>query len=89
MSDDIDPSPAVALVSITSDEADSGGGGGDRANDVQGAAVGTDDRSFSLRAERDGKGDGRVYTITYRATDAAGHQTLATATVTTPHDRGR
>jgi Tol biopolymer transport system component len=89
VSDDSDPSPTVTLVSIVSDEADSGGGNGGQPNDVQDAAVGTDDRAFSLRAERDGNGDGRVYTITYRATDAAGNQTLATATVTTPHDQGR
>jgi hypothetical protein len=33
-------------------------------------------------------GDGRVYTITYRAIDACGNSTEATATVTVPHDRG-
>ena len=33
------------------------------------AEYGTDDRSFKLRAERAGTGDGRVYTIQYSATD--------------------
>jgi hypothetical protein len=42
------------------------------------------DASFMLRAERLDGGDGRVYTITYRATDQAGHTTLATAVVTVP-----
>ena len=33
-------------------------------------------------------GDGCVYTITYRAIDACGNSTEATARVTVPHDRG-
>lgn len=81
------PNPTITLVSIVSNEPDAGLGDGDQPHDVQGAAVGTDDRAFFLRAERAGRGHGRVYTITYRATDAAGNQTLATATVTVPHDR--
>ncbi len=76
--------PVIELVSITSDEVDSGGGNGDQPNDIQDAVVGSDDRSFRLRAERLESGDGRVYTITYRATDQAGHTTLATAVVTVP-----
>jgi hypothetical protein len=76
--------PVIELVSIASDEGDSGGGNGDQPSDIQGAAIGTDDRSFMLRAERLESGDGRVYTITYRATDQAGNSTLATAFVTVP-----
>ena len=76
----------VTLLSITSDEPDSGGGDGDLPNDIQGGAFGTDDRAFSLRAECHESGDGRVYTITYRATDQAGNATLATAVVRVPHD---
>ena len=38
-----------------------------------------------LRSERSGKGSGRVYTITYSATDASGHTTVRQATVTVPH----
>jgi Tol biopolymer transport system component len=86
VSDDRDQNPVVELVSITSDEPDSGGGDGDLPNDIQGAAFATDDRSFLLRAERHESGDGRVYTITYRATDQAGNATLATAVVRVPHD---
>ncbi len=76
--------PVIELISITSDEADSGGGNGDQPNDIQGAVVGSDDRSFALRAERLESGDGRVYTITYRATDQVGNTTVATAVVTVP-----
>jgi hypothetical protein len=43
-----------------------------------------DDDTFALRAERSGTGTGRVYTITYQATDACGNSTIATATVAVP-----
>jgi hypothetical protein len=87
VSDDTDPNPTVTLVSITSSEPDNGLGDGDTLGDIQGAAFGTDDREFLLRAERSGKGDGRVYTVTYQARDAAGNTTTATAQVSVPHDK--
>ena len=37
-----------------------------------------------LRAERSGKGNGRIYTVTYRATDASNNTTTKTATVIVP-----
>jgi hypothetical protein len=82
VSDDADPNPAVILVSVTSDEPDSGTGDEDLPNDI----IILDDTHFRLRAERAEWGDGRVYTITYQATDACGNSTLATATVSVPHD---
>src|SRR5262249_62099428 len=48
------------------------------------AAFGTDDRQFLLRNERSGTGRGRIYTITYSATDASGNTTLRQTTVTVP-----
>ena len=78
---------SVVLTSITSNEPDNGLGDGDTANDIQGAVFGTYDTDFLLRAERSGKGSGRVYAITYTATDAAGNVTVATATVSVPHDQ--
>jgi hypothetical protein len=48
---------------------------------AQGATIGTLDTDFMLRAERSGKGNGRIYTITYSITDAAGNQSTAIATV--------
>jgi len=73
----------VELVSVTSSEPDNGLGDGDTANDI----VINADGSILLRAERSGRGDGRIYTITYRATDAAGNSTTASATVTVPHNK--
>ncbi len=86
VSDNCDPNPTVRLISITSNEPDNGLGDGDTANDIQDATTGTDDRSFSLRAERAGKGDGRVYTATYHSTDVSGNGTTAAEYVTVPHE---
>jgi hypothetical protein len=85
---DCDPAPTVELVSVTSNEPDNGLGDGDTAQDIAGASLGTDDRSVQVRAERSGLGTGRVYTFTYRVTDASGNATVASATVRVPHDQG-
>ena len=82
VSDICDPSPAIVLTSIVSNESDD-------ADDIQEADIGTEDYTFMLRAERAGGGDGRVYTITYTATDASGNSTTAIAIVVVPHDKGK
>lgn len=84
VTDECDPNPSVRLLSIASNEPDNGLGDGDTANDIQGATVGTDDRSFQLRAERAGSGSGRVYTVVYEATDASGNSATFTTTVVVP-----
>jgi hypothetical protein len=76
----------IELLSVMSDEPDNGTGDGDTANDIQDVQLGTDDRAILLRAERKGNGDGRVYTATYRVTDASGNVTDVTARVFVPHD---
>ncbi|MDQ6600373.1 lamin tail domain-containing protein [Bacillus salipaludis] len=53
-------------------------------DDIQDANYGTSDTEFKLRSERNGTGEGRVYTITYLAKDKAGNSTRTTATVTVP-----
>jgi len=78
---------SVELVSATSNEADNGKGDGNTDNDIQGADLGTDDRDVSLRAERSGNGDGRVYTLRYSAEDPSGNQSRGIARVSVPHDR--
>ncbi|MBM2815198.1 MAG: hypothetical protein HW421_1960 [Ignavibacteria bacterium] len=77
------------LESITSNEPDNGQGDGDTPNDIQNAGFNTEDLSFSLRAERSGNGNARVYTITYLATDASGNQARAMGYVTVPLNRSR
>jgi hypothetical protein len=84
-SDICDPSPSIQLISITSNEADDGLGDGDTTGDIQEADIGTNDTSFLLRAERSGTGTGRIYTVTYRATDASSNTTVKTATVFVRH----
>jgi hypothetical protein len=69
----------VQLVSITSSERND-------SIDIQAVgggqvAFGTDVRSFLLRAERNTSSNPRIYTVTYRVTDAAGNATMASAQV--------
>ena len=87
--DRCDATVRVELVSVQSSEPDDAAGKDDGATtgDIQGASVGTADVEILLRAERDGRGPGRIYTLTYRATDQAGNVTPASAIVTVPHDQ--
>lgn len=80
-----DPSPTVTFVSITSNEPDNAKGIGD-GNTIDDIVI-IDDFTFELRAERAGSGSGRIYTITYQATDASGNSAQASATVTVRHNR--
>jgi uncharacterized protein len=80
VSDNFDQNPTVELVSITSNEPDNGLGDGDTADDI----VILDDFTILLRAERSAQGTGRIYTLTYKAADACGNETYATATVFVP-----
>lgn len=86
VSDNGSAAPTFTLVSVTSNEPPIGLGDGNIAQDIRGAAIGTPDLCFDLRAERDGKGDGRVYEIVYCVTDGAGNVVYATAYVRVPHD---
>lgn len=89
--DNCDPNPSVQLLSITSNEPQAGFlGMGDQGPDIVGAALGTDDRGFALRAERGtGRGHtGRVYRILYRVTDASGNATERSVEVTVPTSQG-
>ena len=81
-----DSMPTFALVSITSNEDDNGLGDGDFPNDVQvtGPQPVTE---FALRSERMGGGEGRKYSILYRATDACGNTADSTVCVIVPHDQ--
>ena len=81
--DDYDPNPEIQLVSITANEVLD-------KDDAKGVYPGTDNRSFSLAAKRAGTNPtGRIYTITYSATDGSGNKSTASATVIVPHDQGK
>lgn len=81
--DDYDPNPEIKLESITASEPLLVG-------DIADAQFGSDDRRFTLKARRAGENkSGRVYTVTYSATDASGNKATATAEVTVPHDQGK
>ena len=78
--DDYDPSPEIALESITANEPL------DEEEDIQ--DTGADNQHFGLAAKRAGTNlAGRVYTVTYSATDASGNKATASATTTVPHDQ--
>lgn len=70
----------ISLLSVTSDEPDNGLGDGDTPNDI----VIVNDLTVKLRAERSGSGDGRVYTLTWKATNGCGATVTTTATVSVP-----
>jgi hypothetical protein len=77
VTDDQDPTPTVKGPEITSDE------------EIEGDWEVDENGEVKLRAERDATGDGRVYTITVTATDAAGNETTESVEVTVPHDQGQ
>jgi hypothetical protein len=68
------------LVSVTSNQADSGLDPDDVAADIQGWAAGTPDTTGEVRMER--YRTDRIYTLTYSATDAAGNTVTCATTVT-------
>lgn len=80
--DDIDPDPLVALVGVESSEPADGQGDGNTADDIRIDA----DGAIYLRAERSGSGDGRFYTITYKATDASGNVGFGSIDILVPHN---
>jgi 6-phosphogluconolactonase (cycloisomerase 2 family) len=83
VSDALSGPGGFTLVSVTSNEPDSGQG------DIQGFLAGTASTSGQLRAQRLGSGTGRVYTFTYSGADRAGNTGSCTTTVTVPHDQGQ
>ena len=72
--DDYDRLPEIKLESITANEPLD-------TDDVRDASIGLDDRYFKFLAKSSGP-RGRIYTVTYSATDASGNQVIASADVT-------
>jgi hypothetical protein len=76
---------SVVIASVSSDELENSGGDGNTLNDI---VIAANCKSVQLRAERDGGGNGRVYTIVLRVKDAAGNVGTASRTVTVPANQG-
>ncbi|AKJ04985.1 HYR domain protein [Archangium gephyra] len=74
------------VLRVTSDEVEDANGNGDgRTCEDMSIIVG---KSFvQIRSEREGTGDGRVYTIHYAITNDAGLSTQASCRVVVPHDQ--
>lgn len=87
VTDICDANPTFVLTSITSNEPDNGKGDGNTTGDIAGGTVGTPDTEFQLRSERSGKGNGRVYSATYTASDGSGNSADDSAEVTVPHSK--
>jgi hypothetical protein len=74
----------VKITSVSSDEPENAPalGDGNTLNDI----VIKDPQTVDLRAERQGNGNGRVYTINYKVTDASGNTATGSSHVWVPHD---
>ncbi|MDI1251038.1 MAG: HYR domain-containing protein, partial [Lacunisphaera sp.] len=99
VSDVADPAPRTRIVSVSSLELPKSSRHDDCDDDDEHDAkirhsrndpdwVITGDLTLQLRAERAGKGGGRVYTITVESKDAAGNVSTGTVTVTVPKSQG-
>jgi hypothetical protein len=71
------------IVGISQDEPLNGRGDGNTCPDGKG--VGTS--SASVRAERSGTGNGRVYHVSFTASDGKGGQCTGSVRICVPHDR--
>jgi len=83
VSDNCDNLPTVAITHATSDEAEDASGNGD-GNTIDDMVIMSGCQSVKLRAERAGNGNGRVYTVYVRASDASGNWSVQTFKVHVP-----
>jgi hypothetical protein len=77
----------VVIQKVSSDEPEDSLSGADGTTLLD-IIIAPDCKSLQLRSERDGNLNGRVYTITFKVTDAFGNSTTATARVTVPLNHG-
>lgn len=74
------PNPVVRLLSITANETLNSG-------DVV-ASYGTAAQTFQVKSERKGTNKaGRIYTVTYSATNSCGNSASSSKTIVVPHDQ--
>jgi len=76
--------PGSCTLSVTSNEPVLGHGSGHTSPDW----IVLDDHHVLLRAEREGNGNGRIYTITITCSDSGGNSSSEDVLVTVPHNRG-
>jgi len=76
----------ITITGITQDEPLDAVGNGDGKTSPDGTGVGT--TIACVRAERQGTGNGRVYEISFTATDPVGAECSGSVTVCVPHDQG-
>jgi hypothetical protein len=81
--DNLDTDPSCKIIDVSSNEPVKGSGGRKTAPDWKI----TGDLTLNLRAERSGKGSGRIYTIKVRCTDFVGNTSERQVTVSVPHDK--
>ncbi|RTR27193.1 hypothetical protein [Shewanella atlantica] len=96
VNDNCSAAPAIVLTSVESNQPELGitkkeAYQGDissakSGSDIQGANIGSEDYSIYFKADRDGYGDDRLYTITYTTIDNADNSVSGSALVTVPHD---
>lgn len=85
VTDPYDQQLTIAVTGIQQDEPVLADGSGNTQPD--GSGVGTS--TAYVRAERSGPGTGRIYFITFTATDPEGAQCTNTVRVYVPHDQGQ
>ena len=73
----------IQIVKVSSDEPVDQRGGGD-GNTLDDIVIGQDCQSVDLRVERQGSGNGRVYTISMAVTDENGNESTADYKVHVP-----
>ena len=81
----VDIDAVGTITSIYSDELEDASGNGD--GHTTGDIVITGNSTFQLRAERQGKGNGRVYGVNFKVTDSSGAEQTATCKFVVPHDQ--
>jgi hypothetical protein len=74
------------IFRVASDEVedDNGNGDGRTCDDI---VISADGKSVQVRSEREGTGDGRVYTVSYSVTGPSGSSAQSTCHVYVPHDQ--
>jgi hypothetical protein len=76
---------SVVITKVTSDEIENGNGDGNTMNDI---VIAGDCKSVQLRSEREGNGNGRVYTLFFSVRDTAGNVGTGTTKVVVVHNPG-